>query len=299
MSASAPVLHPPRVQPLPAAAGAAMPRWRLPDRPAQRQAVLDVLQRVLLALEQRRAGGEPGPIGLSALDAEGCGVLADLLGEGEVEARVEARADGEGGLQARESAFAGVWRVWRTLPDGDGAGPGMVDVGAVPRGLLEAARLDAPALPARADAGRAAPTPASTSARVAVPAAGGASSLLEQLHERSRAWRPGAAAHVVNLTSLAWDTRARAELDARLGCGRVRVEVRRQASGRGDGGIAGSVANTRLPRTWRVSYLRADGGVALDTLEVTGMPEVACAGAADFDDSAERLREVLEWMRAS
>lgn len=253
MSASAPVLHPPRGQPLPAAAGAAMLRWRLPDRLAQRQAVLDVLQRVLLALEQRLAGGEPEPIGLC------------------------------------------------TLPYGDGAGPGMVDVGAVPRGLLEAVRLDAPAWPARADHGPLASTSASAPAPGSVPgsAAGGAWSLLEQLHERSRARWPGAAAHVVNMTLLSWDARARAELDARLGCGRVRVQLRRQASGRGDGGITGSVANTRLPRTWRASYLRADGGVALDTVEVTGAPEVACAGAADFDDSAGRLREVLECMQAS
>ena len=34
----------------------------------------------------------------------------------------------------------------------------------------------------------------------------------------------------------------------------------------------------------------------LNSVEVTGLPEVACAAAEDLADSAERLAEVLQWV---
>ena len=36
--------------------------------------------------------------------------------------------------------------------------------------------------------------------------------------------------------------------------------------------------------------------IILDTLEVGGVPEVACAAREDLEDSAQRLTEVLQWV---
>jgi hydrogenase-1 operon protein HyaF len=36
--------------------------------------------------------------------------------------------------------------------------------------------------------------------------------------------------------------------------------------------------------------------VILNTVEVTDLPEVACAATVDLDDSHERLQEVLQWV---
>ncbi len=249
-------------------------RMPLPPGPDRARGAFDVLLGVARALDARLAGGEPASIALDSLDDDHLDSLAQLLGRGEIEARVE----GAAGLQARESAFAGVWCV---RPAGSDRDFDVIDVGAVPRALLEAARIDALTLPA--------PTLRGLPEGSLVPA------LLQPLQQRARDWRPGVAAHVVNLTLLDLDRQDRADLDRRLGRGRARV----QARGRGEGGIAWSVANTRLPRTWRVCYVRAGATVVLDTLEVTGMPEVACAAVHDLQDSAERLREVLDWMRGS
>jgi hydrogenase-1 operon protein HyaF len=37
--------------------------------------------------------------------------------------------------------------------------------------------------------------------------------------------------------------------------------------------------------------------VILNSVEVTDMPDVACAAPEDLGDSAERVAEVLKWVR--
>ncbi|HQS11393.1 MAG TPA: hydrogenase expression/formation C-terminal domain-containing protein, partial [Xanthobacteraceae bacterium] len=48
---------------------------------------------------------------------------------------------------------------------------------------------------------------------------------------------------------------------------------------------------------WRVRYYNSTDMLILDTLEITDLPEVACAAPEDIADSAERLTEVLGAMR--
>jgi hydrogenase-1 operon protein HyaF len=43
---------------------------------------------------------------------------------------------------------------------------------------------------------------------------------------------------------------------------------------------------------WRVRYFNSMDTLILDTIEVTGVPEVACAAREDVADSAERLGEI-------
>jgi len=61
------------------------------------------------------------------------------------------------------------------------------------------------------------------------------------------------------------------------------------------GGFGSSrVFATGLRHVWAVQYLNGMGGVVLDTLEVGGVPVAVLAAREDFEDSAERLAEVLE-----
>jgi hydrogenase-1 operon protein HyaF len=115
--------------------------------------------------------------------------------------------------------------------------------------------------------------------------------VLEELRDRSRRWRPGQPAQVVNLTLLPLSAGDAMHLDAQLGAGRVVILSRGYAQCR--------VVSTRLPRTWRVTYFNSGERVILDTLEVGLVPEVACATTQDLEDSAERLDELLAWLEAS
>lgn len=253
----------------------------LPDAAAlrRRHGALEVLERVHESLQKRLAGGEPAPIDITALADADRGLVNQLLGEGEVSAQVVSRGVGDAGLQAQEAVFAGVWRVLllQTTPRGPEVRRDTIEVGAVPHGLLDAARLDTLSMPAPAVA----PPPGTTNALA----------VLEELRDKARVWRTGDAPQVVNLTLLPLAPGDQAFLDAQLGAGRVVVLSRGYGNCR--------IVNTRLPRTWRVTYFNAADLVVLDTLEVATMPEVACAAVQDLEDSAERVREVLAWVRES
>jgi len=96
---------------------------------------------------------------------------------------------------------------------------------------------------------------------------------------------------VVNPTLLQLAPGDSVYLDAQLAAGRVPVLLRGYGSCR--------IVSARLPRTWRVTYFNSQALIILDTLEVGRVPELARAAPEDLEDSAERLREVLEWVEQS
>jgi hypothetical protein len=61
------------------------------------------------------------------------------------------------------------------------------------------------------------------------------------------------------------------------------------------GGYGSSrVFATGLRHVWAVQYVNGMGNVILDTLEVGGVPVSVLAAKEDFQDSAERLAEILQ-----
>jgi hydrogenase-1 operon protein HyaF len=56
------------------------------------------------------------------------------------------------------------------------------------------------------------------------------------------------------------------------------------------------ILSTRVPNCWRVVYYNSSDTILLNTVEVTDIPEVACAALEDLRDSGARLREVLDWV---
>lgn len=236
---------------------------------AQHEACVDVLQRALDALQHGLAMEQTQCIPLGHLSPAERGLLSQVLGEGEVAAQVF----GPDAVQVQESVFAGIWRVLATqagqlLDDS-------LEVGSVPQVLVDRAREDgfAPRVP-RAE-----------------PPAGvmNAPSLLAEIDDQQRRWHAGKPAHVINLSLMPLTPEDAVHLDRVIGTGRVLVLSRGYGNCR--------ITNTRLPRTWRVTYFNSSDNAILDTLEICRVPEVACAAVEDLADSAERLAEVLAWVR--
>lgn len=227
--------------------------------PAARQALRDILQR----LRQCQAGATP-----TLLDLRGCSeidrqLLDQLLGEGEVSARI----GGPGGVRIQESIFAGVWRVF-------GAGRDHIEVAAAPALLAHAARVDTSA--------------AALAPRLPLPAGVmNAPAILTELQDRTRRWQAGQPAHVINLTLLPLSEQDMPFLDACLGEGAVVVLARGYGNCR--------ISSTRVANCWRVRYFNSQDALILDTLEVTGLPEVVLAAPEDLADSLERFADVIHW----
>jgi hydrogenase-1 operon protein HyaF len=196
------------------------------------------------------------------------GVVAELnevLGHGEVSALVAATRP----MRIQESAFAGVWRVQALREDG-GLARDDIEAGAIPEVVLEALARDPGRTPT------AAPEPAN-------PGVMNAPAILRELLTASRDYRPGADAHVVNLTLLPVTPEDLDYLATSLGGGAVTILSRGYGNCR--------ISATALRHTWWVQYFNSTDQLILNTLEVADVPVVALAAEEDFEDSIGRLRE--------
>ncbi|EPX76317.1 hydrogenase expression/formation protein [Salipiger mucosus] len=221
---------------------------------------LALMAEVAAAADRVGRGGAAERFDLSRLDAANRRLVAETMGEGEVAMKIR----GLPAIRAQESVFAGIWVL-------SGAGLDAIEVAGVP-GEARARAFE----PYRPGTGEA-------------PGAGvvNAPPLLVELEDKSAA---GAGeVHVVNLTLLPHTEADLAWLDARLGQGATDILSRGYGNCR--------VTATALPRVWRVQFFNSMDTLILDTFEVTDMPEVALAAPEDLQDSAERLREVLEAIR--
>lgn len=242
---------------------------------AAHRALADTLQ----ALEAVRHRGDNREVNLRGLGAADRTLINQVLGEGEVSARVTAHPDrlhGRAGqeLRIQESVFAGVWRVMK-LVDGEVVDD-IIEVGRIPAALMAAARSDvrarqAPPLPN--------PLP---------PEVSNSPMLLTELEDQWQRWVPGQPPHVINLSLLPMSALDIGFLDHQLGTGRVLILSRGYGNCR--------ITNTTMPHCWRVVYYNSQDAVILNTVEVVDLPEVACAAVVDLHDSHERLSEVLQWV---
>jgi hydrogenase-1 operon protein HyaF len=240
--------------------------------PTDLSAAASVVEQLIESMQRHRPGGRDAPrFSLKAMAPGALAALNDSLGQGEVSAVV--KANGFAPWRVQETAFAGVWRVRREdangLPLEDileaGDMPAVVKdaVARVPRAVLDPARLPAGVMNAPA--------------------------IIEELRHRARLHKPGTPAHVVNLSLLPLVPADHEGLQVLLGEGPVAI------LSRGFGNCRVSATNVR--GIWRVAYFNSMNTVILDTIEVVDLPEAACAAAEDYDDSVERLGELLSWLR--
>ncbi len=167
--------------------------------------------------------------------------------------------------------LAGVWAVRATAPDG-AIVEDRIEIADAPSLVREAARLYAGAMPRLPQA----PPPGVMNA----PA------VLAEIAERAAAWRPGQPNHVINFTLLPMTEEDIAYLTTTLGQAPLTIW---------SGGYGTARVHCTLVRNvWAVQYLNNMGTVILDTLEIGDVPASVCAASVDFEDSAERLAEVME-----
>lgn len=228
-----------------------------------------VMHTVLGVLERMAESGATTPVvvGFDELDDADRATVADILGEGDVWAKV---GTPDAYIRIVESVLPGVWRLEASAVDGTTRE--WLEVGAVPQPILTAA-----AEQARTTIGIPPQMP---------QGAMNAPSLLAELQERSRAYQPGTENHVINFTLLPITEVDTQVLTAVLG--QIPLVIR-------SGGYGSSrVFATGLKHVWAVQYINSMGNVILDTLEVGGVPVSVLAAREDFADSAERLAEILE-----
>ncbi|MDJ1007428.1 MAG: hydrogenase expression/formation protein [Paracoccaceae bacterium] len=237
----------------------------LPEADAtEAAAALALLDEIAAAAERVAAGGAAESFDLAGLQSRDRALLAEVMGEGEVSVKIR----GIPAVAAQESVFAGVWVL-------NGSGIDRIEVAPVPSLARERAFE-----PVRAGGGQAAPKPAGLASAPAI---------LVELLDRSAAFGPDAALHVINLTLLPHSEADLVWLDAALGEGAVTILSRGYGNCR--------IGATATRGIWRVQFFNSMDTLILDTFEVTGMPEVAVAADEDLADSASRIRSVIEAIR--
>ncbi|MEJ8815644.1 hydrogenase expression/formation C-terminal domain-containing protein [Variovorax ureilyticus] len=244
-----------------------------PEELALRHQAHAALRDALEQLERVCFDGINRRVDLRGLDMDNLALVNQVLGEGEVSARVQHDGEPRRELHIQESVFAGVWRV---VGSTDGrVETDQIEIGPIPDALKAVARADVLAGMRRWNG----PLP---------PNVQNAPALLAEIEEQWRAWKPGQPAHVVNLTLLPMSVEDIGFLDHHLGTGRVLILSRGYGNCR--------ITNTQMPHCWRVVYYNSQDVVILNTVEVSELPEVAQAAREDLEDSRQRLKEVLEWV---
>lgn len=232
-------------------------------------AASEVMDAVVADLRRRieTPAAPPTRFSLAALDESGKAAIADMLGEGDVWAKVGV---GNAFWRVVESVLAGVWRLESSAADG--TTQEWLEVGAVPWPVLQAANelpRDSVEVPKQMPQG-----------------AMNAPFLLAELLDRSSKYRPGAENHIINFTLLPI-TEVDADVLTQV-LGQIPLVIR-------SGGYGSSrVFATGLKYVWAVQYVNGMGNVILDTLEIGGVPVSVLAAKEDFEDSAERLAEILQ-----
>lgn len=205
---------------------------------------------------------------LTGLDSINRQFIDEVLGEGEV----SIICDGELKLLIQESVLAGVWRLQQVNPRQEIVYDAL-EVGIIPEQLLQseftgaASQIDThwTALP---------------------EGVMNAPPLLAELNAKIAASQAGVAPHVINLSLLPQTEQDLAFLEQRLGKGSVTILSRGYGNCR--------ISSTGTRNVWWVQYFNSQDTLILNTLEVSNVPEVACASPEDIADSAGRLQEILK-----
>jgi hydrogenase-1 operon protein HyaF len=242
------------------------------------------LRQVLATLERAQSGLGAEPVDLSALTPAERDLINQVMGEGEVSVKLDLPG---GSTLVQESVFAGVWRVIsQCAANGQSMVNDRIEVGRIPQAVLEAALA---LTPVPEGAGRASKVRLTMPEHISHPeGVMNAPSVLSELDDHLRSWRPGQQAHVVNFTLLPLSPQDLQLINEVMGAGSIQILSRGYGNCR--------IQSTGHRHLWRVSYFNSQDAMILDTVEITDIPEVACAAPEDLADSHERLLDMMAWV---
>ncbi|MGZ8157317.1 MAG: hydrogenase expression/formation protein [Methylobacter sp.] len=230
---------------------------------AQAKRVLQQLEQDLLAYPTAAKAND-----LTGLDPFNRQFIDEVLGEGEVSIICSGRQK----FCIQESILAGVWRLQQLNDQQQIINDGL-EVGIIPRLLIESAFTDA--------AGQ-----IDTHWTTLPEGVMNAPPLLAELNAKIAAYQAGAEPHSINLSLLPQTEQDLAFLQQRLGQGVVTILSRGYGNCR--------ITATGTKNLWWVQYFNSQDALILNTLEVSDVPNVACASPEDITDSAQRLQEILK-----
>lgn len=226
---------------------------------------IDLLSKVVAAIASQKTDAPTRLFRLGYLDDLERKLIADVLGEGEVAGFV---ALPDGSLaQIQESVLTGIWHV-RLETD---ANHEYLEVGAIPE-IVKRAAADL--------------TTADFEIGQAPEGAMNALPVLAEIRERALAWRPSIRSQIINFTLLPMSPVDMSFLQDTIRNGPIQLVSRGYGTCR--------VLSTGIRNVWSVQFFNAMDAIILDTLEIGGVPTVAIAADEDFEDSAERLQEIIE-----
>jgi len=193
-------------------------------------------------------------------------LVDQFLGEGEVSIVIE----GDANSKIQESVLTGVWRIHQTTTSGQHVA---LEIGAIPACVLQ---------PNSGDQEIAMDEGSDAELMNAKP-------IMAEIIERNRAFSLRQKPHVINLSLLPVNDADQRWLVDKLGYGGVTILSRGYGNCR--------ITRTRLQHVWWVQYFNSMDTMILNTLEISNIPEVACAAEEDITASHERLQVMLEAYR--
>ena len=229
--------------------------------------LLDRLEQLRQAIRDAATGRHIDQrIDMAELDQQSRQALHEMLGEGEVSGEVS--LDGIT-YAITESVLTGIWRI-----SGSDATE-WLEVAPVPAVVTRAANSL---------------RPAPVALPPALPGLMNGLPVLAEINEHAANWQEGSGPNrVLNFSLLPMSPQDQALLTDVLG----RADLVLNSGGYGNC----RVMATRVRHVWAVQYVNGMGHTILDTIEIGHVPDAAVAAREDFEDSAERLDEILEAYR--
>lgn len=238
---------------------------------------LDTYQQAIKALDEVQAllhAASPEKVArlsLNHLTSDEMTLMQELLGEGEVAIQFQNPTLPE----IQETRLTGVW--WARQKQ-DKQWQQWLEVAAIPEAVTQHTfnRASRPQVELQGEAAHCNAAPLITE-------------VLEASLQLEKG-ETGGSDKVINLSLLPFTAEDHQVLASHLGIGETLVLSRGYGNCR--------ITSTATPWVWRVQYFNNTDQLILDTLEVTRVPEVACAAQEDLEDSAERLQEIKELLYA-
>ena len=245
--------------------------YRMPEISSDLNVAVLTQAKVFLSQLQQALADFPtvsASMDLISLDSTNRQFIDEMLGEGEVSMIYSAQPV----IRIQESVLAGVWRQQSLNPDKKIISDSL-EVGIVPQAITQLAFSDAAQC-------------IDTQWDVLPSGVMNAPPLLAELNAKIADYQPDDEAHIINLSLLPQTEEDLVFLESRLGKGRVTI------LSRGYGNCRISSTNTQY--VWWVQYFNSQDTLILNTLEVSAVPNVACASPEDIADSRQRLEEIMK-----
>ncbi|BFM07885.1 hydrogenase expression/formation protein [Halioxenophilus aromaticivorans] len=207
-------------------------------------------------------------IDLSDMDAHNKDLVDQVCGEGEVSILFGSHQE----HRIQESVLAGIWRI-QTLASNGQIVNDRLEVGPIPAMVKQVSFTGAQAS-INADLDN------------LPPGVLNAPSLVAEINEKIETFQTTGEEHTINLTLLPQTEEDLGFLANCLGQGKCTVLSRGYGNCR--------VTSTNTQNVWWVQYFNSQDKNILNSLEISTVPEVACAAAEDISDSTTRLYEILE-----